>query len=177
MHLVEVDVVGVQAFEAALAGGADVVWRQVLAADFGGDDGFFAASPQGAPQHRLREAVAVALGRVDEVDAGVQRGAHRVYGVALFLMPPVVAADNAPKAKADGGDHQGGIAELSFLHGMRLSYSPEALNCSHFSARQVVPVLATEHTEVYEYSEEIGAGEAMPRPYSTPNLCVSVSLW
>ena len=106
VHLIQIDIIGSQAFETALAGGANGGGRQVPSADFGGDDGFGAPALEGASEHLFRVAIAVALSCVEEIDAAVERGLNGADGVRFVLRAPIVAADDAPKAYADWRDHQ-----------------------------------------------------------------------
>ena len=116
-------VVGVEALEAAFTCGAKIGPREILLADFAGDDRFIPPSFERAPEHLFGIAIAVAFGGIEEVDAGIERGVDGFDGVRFVLRSPVIAADDTPEAKANRRYHQGRIAKLSSLHTLRLFFS------------------------------------------------------
>ena len=124
VQLVEVDPVGLQPAERSLDRQPDVASASPCAPQAGSGDvrlawpNFVASTTSSRrprerlAQERLAEAVlaAVDVGRVDEVDAGVERGVHDRVGALLALgrgaRPAEVVA-----AEADGGDAEAGAAE------------------------------------------------------------------
>src|SRR5690606_15089763 len=77
------------------------------------DDGLVAAFAEGAAEELLGTAGAVDIGRVEKVDADVERLVHD--GLGLFVGDPpaeVVAAD------PDGGDLQARVAQVAVVHGV-----------------------------------------------------------
>src|SRR5262249_34528607 len=63
---IEMDGVGAERLEAALAGGGDAAARGVVRIDFADDEGLVAAAGEGLADQLLDGALAVHLGRIDE---------------------------------------------------------------------------------------------------------------
>ena len=74
-----------------------------------------AATCQGPPDERLVVAVAVGVGRVDEVDAQVEGVVQR--GDRLGLVGGAVGAGHPPAAQADRRDVDAAPTQLSLVHG------------------------------------------------------------
>ena len=91
VHLVQVDVVGLQPFEAALHFAHDVHARRAAPVEvfahgqphLGGQDDLLPHAPQGVAEQGLALPEAVHVGRVDEVDAPVQGELHHSRCVLL----------------------------------------------------------------------------------------------
>ncbi|MNS88881.1 hypothetical protein D3C72_1228730 [compost metagenome] len=137
VHLVEVDVVEPHALQAALAGALDVQRRELrgvgplahVAVDLGGDDDLLApAAALGEPaaEDLLGDALAahpaVDVGRVEEVDAVLERAVHDGERVRFGGLGPEVH-----RAQAQPADHQAGAAEVGVFHGGLLSREGEAV--------------------------------------------------
>ena len=87
---------------ARIASGARLPWLTLVAMMASS-----AASYERAPEHLFGVAVAVAFGRIEEVDAGLSSAAlDCADGVRFVLRAPIIAADDAPKADADWRDHE-----------------------------------------------------------------------
>ena len=100
VHLVEIDVVGLQAFQARLdgpqhvhpcrAGPVEVVAHRQ--AELGGQDDLLPQALQGIPEQGLAFPAGVDVGGIDEVDAAVQCVLHHAGGRGLVqrahLVPP-----------------------------------------------------------------------------------------
>ena len=130
VDLVEVDVVGVEAAEALLAGELDELAVELLGplavavagsrvvdvvAELGGDDQVVAPVAEDAGQDLLAVAVAVGIGGVEEVDAQL----HRVFqqgGALGVLQPPPPVGGDGPDAEAHLGQDQIGARQLSESH-------------------------------------------------------------
>ena len=130
VHLVEIDAVGPETFEALITGTADVMGRQAgivrtpahPSVDLGGQDDLLAAAPtlrQPAADdllgHSLAGAPAVDVGGVEEGDAVLQCNVHDREAVVLARERPEVHG-----AEAETADPQSGAAEVHVFHGPAL---------------------------------------------------------
>ena len=128
MHLVQVDVIGLQPAEALVARGADVSRRQPAvvrplghrAEDLGREHDLLAASAalrEPAADDLLGRAgtlrSAVAVRGVEEVDPELERAIHDLVRVGLARERAEVH-----RAEADRADAQRGTSETSILHGV-----------------------------------------------------------
>ena len=120
VDLIEVDVVGAEVLQAAIAGSLYICRREVGGADLGCDDRLLAAAGQALAKHLLGFACAVALGGVEEVDSGVERGVYGGDGVAVVLLAPDIAACEGPAAESEGRDFDVRVAELPVVQGVVL---------------------------------------------------------
>ncbi len=122
VHLVQVDVVGLQAAQAGLAGVADVPGREprrvrpavAPVEDLGGEHDLLPPLPalgEPATDDRLGLAAAVDVGRVEEVDALFERRVHD--GEAVGLVGPRAEVH---RAEAQRAHPQAGSPECSVLH-------------------------------------------------------------
>ncbi len=127
VHLVEVDVVGLQPLEAGVARPADVERRELalvrplphVPVELGGDDHLLAPAPalgEPAPDDLLGRAAAlgaaVDVGRVEEVDPGVERRVHDGERRRLVGLGTEVHG-----AQAEAADGEAGAAEVCVAHG------------------------------------------------------------
>ena len=126
VHLVEIDVIGLQAAQAFFAGAADVIGGQEALVgpfahapeDLGGDDDFLAptaALREPAPDDLLGDAFAhfpaVDVGGVEEVDAQFQGAIHD--GERIFFGG--VRAE-VHRAQTQRADFQAGAAQWDIVH-------------------------------------------------------------
>ncbi len=122
MHEIDVDVIGFEIAQALFERGHDALPAAVAAvgrlrvadADLGDEADIAPARPERAGERLLGDAHAVGFGRVEAIDAGIERAMHRL--VELRGVDRAVGAADFPAAKADGGDFQIGAAELSVFH-------------------------------------------------------------
>ena len=127
MHLVEVDVVGLQPLQAGVAGPTDVQRRELavvrpvahVAVELGGHDHLLAAATalgEPASDDLLGGApalgAAVDVGRVEKVDSGLQSRVHDGKRGRLIGFGPEIHG-----AQADAADVEAGAAEVGELHG------------------------------------------------------------
>ena len=63
----------------------------------------------------LAVALAVGVGRIEEVDAEVKRLLEELHPVRLLDLTPPARADR-PDSEADLGDIEAGVAKLSVVH-------------------------------------------------------------
>ena len=119
--LVEIDVVGTQAGQRGVDLLADLRGRQApvgrvvrhLAPDLGGQHvGAAGAAGQDLAPRGLRRAPAVDVGRVEEVDAGLERR----IGAGPDLLQTHAAGEGQPRAQGNLGDLQVRRAELAVFH-------------------------------------------------------------
>ena len=133
MKEVQVDIVGVQAAQAGLAGPADVGRARFLPgalasllvkgiAKLGGDHHPVAPAGQCLAQDALAMAAAIDVGRVEKIDAQVKGAVDGADGRVDLVLPvvdgqivplPVQPAD-AGRAQADGADLDAAFAQCSF---------------------------------------------------------------
>ena len=88
--------------------------RVQAATGFGGDKGargVWAAFGQHGGDQAFRPAIAVDIRGIKEIDAGIQRGVQRGFGVSLAHLAP--SAANGPSAKADGGGLKASFAKTA----------------------------------------------------------------
>ncbi len=138
VHLVEVDVVGLQPPQAGIDGAPDVERGELalvgplphVAVQLGGEDGPLAAAAalrEPAADDLFGAALvlgpAVDVGGVEEVDALLVGGVHDLVGVGLFGVRAEVHG-----AQAQAGDGQAGTAEVGELHGPPPSAAPARLS-------------------------------------------------
>lgn len=98
-------------------------------ANLGDNDRPFAAPEflQRLPQEFLGQSAAIAFGRVQEIDPGIERGLdHRACGGEVVprrrvAAVSVVAPRPGHRSEADNGNVQIGFAKLAVLHGSQLS--------------------------------------------------------
>src|SRR5689334_13439376 len=134
VHLVEIDAIGAQAAEALVARAPDVVRGEPavvrpfahLRVDLGREDDSVPSRRvlrEPAPDDLLRDALAglpaVDVGRVEEVDAGVERAIHDREAVGLARERPEVH-----RAEAEAAHAQTGTAETDVVHDVVLSRRP-----------------------------------------------------
>ena len=127
VHLVKVDVVGLQPLEAGVAGPPDVERRQLplvrpiahVAVELGGEHHLLAAATalgEPAPDDLLGGSpplgAAVDVGRVEKVDPGLQSRVHDGKRGGLIRLRPEIHG-----AQADAADAEAGAAEVGELHG------------------------------------------------------------
>src|SRR4051812_1717834 len=125
MDLVEVDVVGVQAPQRVLDGLHDPAARAALVVDLvahlavelRGEDDVVAAAFEGLADDLLVLALRIDVGRVDEVDARVERGVDDPDRLVVVGLTP--GAEHH-RAEAQGADLYAGAAERAELHAARL---------------------------------------------------------
>ena len=130
VHLVEVDVVGLQPLQAGVAGPADVQRREPplvgpvphVAVELGGQDHLLAAPAalgEPASDDLLGGAAplgaAVDVGRVEKVDSGLQSRVHDGKRGRLIRLGPEIHG-----AQADAADAEAGAAEVGEVHGPNL---------------------------------------------------------
>jgi hypothetical protein len=128
VELVEVDVVGLQALQTGIEGPADIECREPGlvgpvrhdAVELGREHGAFAAlAAFGEPPANdfLGPAAvlspAINIGRVEEVDPGLQCGIHDGMGRGF-----VSSGAEIHGAEAQPGDFQAGAAQMGVLHGV-----------------------------------------------------------
>ena len=96
MHLVEVDLVDAEPAQAGVAGGADAVGREPLAAGvgdreahLGGEHDLVAVVGEPRRERLLRAAVVVGVGGVDEVAAGVEEAVEHPVGLVDGRLSPM----------------------------------------------------------------------------------------
>jgi len=129
VDLVEVDVVHPEPRQAGVDLGEDRLARQPGAVgarphapiDLGGDDDLVAAGEiaDRAAENLLAVAERIAVGGVEEIDAGVDRFPDKRPAFLLAEAPGVIAAVAATIAhatKADARDVEAGAAELGVFH-------------------------------------------------------------
>jgi hypothetical protein len=125
MVLVQVDAVGAQGFEGGFELLAHVGGRArlgavhvavELVAELGGDDPLVAVAGDGVADEGFARVIAVTLGGIDEVQAGVARGVEDGVDLRLGELFAPFAAE-LPRANADHGDVQVGLAEAAVFHG------------------------------------------------------------
>ena len=141
VHMVDVDVVGAETFEAGVAGLKDVLARgaEVVGGvaqrekGFRGDEELVALAVDGFAEDLFGKAVGVAVGSVEEIDAGVEAEVDHAAGfVGLGRAPgfeEFVAAAEGCGAEAEGGDFESGAAEESVFH-MTQGTRGQGLGCS-----------------------------------------------
>jgi len=124
--VVQVDVVGAEAGQRSLDGGADVGWAAVDRAggdavavsdeaELGGDDDLVAAALQGPADHLLAVEGAVDLGGVEVGDAEVEGTVDRADGLGVVDSSLTgVGAGHGHGAEADTGDVE--ASERDVLH-------------------------------------------------------------
>ncbi len=121
MDVVDVDVVGLQPFQAGLDLLLDVQPRHAgvvgpvahRVEHLGGDDRVVPPSLQRLAQHRLRRAADIGVGGVEERPAGLEHGAHHARRFGL-----IGAVAEGHRAEADLGDFEAGTAEASIVHSL-----------------------------------------------------------
>ena len=131
MRLIEVDIVGIEAAQALLAGKADKVRVEFLRpflmsnagskriveviAELGGDDHLVAAVAEDFSQDFLAIALAVGIGGIEKVDARLQ-GIFQERGPLLLgnLAPP--GSSHGPNAEAHLGKREFGTGKRSVFH-------------------------------------------------------------
>ena len=128
MLVVEVDFLDAEAFQAGVAGGADVVGAAVDAeegavgladvAELGRQDDLPTAAANGPAHEFLIPPAAVHVGGVEEGDAEVDGAMDG--GRGLFGVPPAVEVRHAHAAQADGRDGKPRLAQGSRAHGQFL---------------------------------------------------------
>jgi hypothetical protein len=131
VDLVEVDVIGPEAFQARFDCIQDMDPRQAdgigagphPAAYLGGDDHIAARDAEvldGAPQNSLGLAFRIDIGGVDEINAGIDRKAQKLICGSLVELaddrPQLASAAEGHRAKANFGNEQAGAAELLVFH-------------------------------------------------------------
>jgi hypothetical protein len=124
VHLVEVDVVGLQPLQRGVRGTTDVERRELalvgpvthVAVELGGEHGALAATaaagePAAEDLLGLAGLGAVAVGGVEEVEAVLVSGVHDRVAVGL-----AGAGAEVHRAQAQRGDLEAGAAELAIVH-------------------------------------------------------------
>src|SRR5262249_974659 len=133
VHLVEVDVVGLESAQAVLAGLTDVergqprrVGPRVAAAiHLGGEHHLFAAAlalGEPPPDDALRLTGAVRVGGVEEGDADVESGVHDLVARGLVGLRAEVHRAETQRAHA-----QSGATELAVVHARKSNYDGDAI--------------------------------------------------
>ncbi len=117
MDLVQVDHIGLQLLEAALGLADDVVVHAhalgaVTHRELRGDDHLVATAPQRVADEALTLALAVDEGRVDEVDAAIER--VRDVDVRLLVIESRRAVD--VPTESDDRNVQVGVAQATVFH-------------------------------------------------------------
>ena len=92
MQQIEVDAIGAEAPQAALAGGDGTPARGVVRVDLADDEDLVAAPGDGFAHHLLGAAFAVHLGGVDEAHAEVEPESKRRHLCLALALAPVAAA-------------------------------------------------------------------------------------
>ncbi len=125
MVLVDVDPVGPEGPQGGDELGPDLLGPEAFGpvheaveavAELGGDDPAVAVVPgQVVPDEALDPVIAVALGRVDEVDAALRGLVEDGVHLGLFEGPPPLPAE-LPGAEADRGDLEPRPAENAVFH-------------------------------------------------------------
>ena len=139
MDLVQVDVVGAQPAEGVLdlprdpqSGIALLVHSGThLAVDLGGQDYLVPPSLQGLADDLFRRAFAIDVGRVDEVDPGVERSLDDANGVVDVRVAPGAEHHGS---QAERADVHSCLAELSIFHGHRRKTGGFVMMCAAISA-------------------------------------------
>src|SRR6185295_5064351 len=85
--------------------------------DLGGEHRLLAAVREGLADDHLRLALGVAVGRVDEVDAGVQGAMDDAD--ALFVVRVSPTAEHH-RSQAERRDHEAAMAEVAVVHALPL---------------------------------------------------------
>ena len=128
MNLVEVDVIGVEPLEAGFDAVDDVEAREAdlvrsgagPAANLGGEHDIVAPAFNRLSHHHFRLARRVDIGRVDEIDAAVERAMHdgidRRLIEAADHLPHLSAAAEGHGAQAQLRDEHAGICQWSEFH-------------------------------------------------------------
>src|SRR5215208_985148 len=88
-----------------------------MMAELGGDDPLAPPAPAGqiVPDKSLRRVVAVALGRVDQVDAKLAGAVEHGVGLGLAKVLAPLPAE-LPRAQANDGNAEAGRAEPAVFH-------------------------------------------------------------
>ena len=130
MELVDVDPVGAEALQAALArvpheGRRPVVGqlplparagvRVPVVADLGRVDDVVAPPLEGLREQRLAPPVAVGVGRVEERDAAIERGPQQLHRLAIVLLAPPPGGQR-PHSEAHLGDADVGAGKGAVAH-------------------------------------------------------------
>src|SRR5882672_7038282 len=127
MHEIDVDVISAEPLQALVDRGEDAlpaavaaVWHFLVAdAEFGRDDDVVAAASERPRQRLLGHAHAIGLGRVETIDAAIDRLRDRA--LELALVNSTIGAADLPTPEADCGNLQAGSPKLPELH-RRLSH-------------------------------------------------------
>ena len=126
VHLVEIDVVGVQGSQRCLKLFQHFLGRIVqgagevaveLVAELGGDDPAIALAPYRPTDQRLGEVIAVALRCVDQIDAKIRGAAKQPVNLGLGEGLAPLAAE-LPGAQADHRHFQPRASQPPILHGL-----------------------------------------------------------
>jgi len=131
MNLVEIDIVGAKPRKAVLDGIHDVTARQAhrvgsgtgASPHLGGDDHILARNAHildRAAQDPLRLAFRIDVGRVDEIDAGIDGLTEQIVGRRLIDLsddrPQLAAAAESHGAEADFRNEKAGAAQWLIFH-------------------------------------------------------------
>ena len=130
MHVVDVDVIDVEAAEAVFAGldemmarGAEIVGAVAhRESGFRGDEDAVALAGDGFAEDFFGEAAGVDIGGVEEIDAGFEADVDEARGFGDVAGAPgfeeFVAAAERAGTETENGNLQAGMAELSEFHGV-----------------------------------------------------------
>src|SRR6266480_4553265 len=125
--VIEIDRVNAEALQARLAGAHHVLGpavdillslRSLHLAELGGDDDAVAPAAQRSSEQLLVVPPAVHVGRVEEVDAFVERVVNDAN--RLFVIRDPVDARHRHEPEADGGDFERAASNLALFHGLPL---------------------------------------------------------
>ena len=142
VQVIEVDDVGAEPFQAALAGHRHVVrpgvgaaalaLRPADVAELAADEGVVPPPLQCLRQQFLVMAVAIGVRAVEKIDAEIEGAADR--GNRFRVVPRQLLRRHAGTAEADGGNRRAGAPQGSLLHG------PSSLTVEYQNIAPVHPV-------------------------------------
>jgi hypothetical protein len=119
MKLVEIDEIGLETFEARFERAFDIIGIVILIgavvrieahAEFAGDDRLAAAAFKRAPQTPLGFAMPIAIGRVEQIHAQIERRVNGAFGFRDIDIAPFVTAERLGP-ESDAGDFNVAVAE------------------------------------------------------------------
>jgi len=116
VHLIEIDIVGAQSFQAGLAMRSQRRRLGIARRHLGGHHGLGAPPQKRSADHLFAMSIVVGLGRIQQVDSRVEGGMDGANRFLFILIAPSPASAEGPASQAQDADHQPGISQVSLFH-------------------------------------------------------------